>query len=242
MFVTMSEWMELSIPIISQEDVVQIDIDVNTIVEHLFDLNLQIGYIEEVSLGVTKFELKNTVENLRFLSIHMKNSDQLNMTEIYGSLIIHGNSQLSLKNITLEIIQKGRRIAIGRLSTMAYENLLNKTFGSSGVLNVSNMILFELTNHQIITLINMNMDGPIIFHVRVISSENEEITADYLTPIKLLIHSTNNNNHTEINNYILPSFQKFLTYQNDPHQMKGCISPQHETSHKNDNRSSSGYD
>lgn len=222
MFMTISEWMELSIPIFNQEDIVQIDITVDTIIKHLFDLNLQIRFTEEVSFGIRNFQLKNTVENSRFLNIHVKNYDRSNHTEIYGSLIIQGNSQLSLKNITLEIIQKNQKITTGQLTPIAYEKLLNKKFESSGILNASDIPLFELINDQINALINMNRTGSVIFRVRVTSNENEEITTDYLTPIKLFIHFIGNKTHTEL---ILPSIQKFLTYQNNFHVMKGCASP-----------------
>ncbi|CAF4115024.1 unnamed protein product [Rotaria sp. Silwood2] len=240
MFVTMSEWMELSIPVTIQPDIIQIDITIKTIINRLFNLNFQIDSIEEISLAIMTFELKKTLENstkfenLRFLSIHATNSNQSSSIKIHGSLVIHGNSYLSLKNIILEIIQQSKKVATGNLTSVASEKLLNKSFGSTGILNVTNILLFELNNDQITTLIKIKKDGSVIFRVRIISNNNEEITADNLIPIKLLIYFIENQNQNGNNNWILPSIQKFINYLKESSKIKNVTNRLHDISQKSD--------
>ena len=203
----------------------------------------------EGRLEITKIQLTtndNDMEALKFLSVDRNNPYYSGRTRIYGSLYIVGGSETSLKNISLQIIQNGRPVAVAKLADSARTTLINVYFkptsSGTGRLDFKNGLLFELTNAEA-ALIDVSKDGVAVLrvHIEANMAHDGEAFADYSIPVKLLTLFSGNNRYgirdsgLGGDDWVLPSVWDVINrlgpmYRwNDFSKMNGGKFPPHKT-------------
>jgi hypothetical protein len=141
-------WKELSIPVSNSGDIIQIDLEVANIADGFLDSYIQVDYVEESKLNISKVELydvyNTTQEKLQFLSIDENFTFYDGKVRVYGTATIMGASTDKITALTLEVWQGTTKLNSADLVTSAQATVF-QLFGSDEKIEITTpVLLFEL--------------------------------------------------------------------------------------------------
>lgn len=234
---------EVSIPVNSQGDTVQVDVSVSNVGDGAYDSQIVLDSVNEKKLAITKLELRD-IDNkgLDFLSTAAHTYFSGN-TRVNGIITVQGANNDQLNLLVLEVIEGGKVVATANLAQKAQQTLF-PPFGSDEQVEIAtSQLLFELPSAQAAN-IDGTTNGTVSLRVRAKANSGEEV-AKGVAPRQKLIHFTGTQRYGQRDenvggdDWVKPSVKTVMEYfisltWGDISNMNGGSFPPH-SSHRTGN-------
>ncbi|OWY67428.1 hypothetical protein B7486_31830 [cyanobacterium TDX16] len=234
---------EVSIPVNSQGDTVQVDVSVSNVGDGAYDSQIVLDSVNEKKLAITKLELRD-IDNkgLDFLSTAAHTYFSSN-TRVNGIITVQGVNNDQLNLLVLEVIEGGKVVATANLAQKAQQTLF-PPFGSDEQVEIAtSQLLFELPSAQAAN-IDGTTNGTVSLRVRAKANSGEEVTKG-VAPRQKLIRFTETQRYGQRDeseggdDWVKPSVKTVMEYFSsltwgDISNMNGGSFPPH-SSHRTGN-------
>jgi len=165
---------EVSIPVNSQGDKVQVDVSVSNVGDGVLDSQIVLDSVDEKKLAIAKLNLRDIDNNaLDFLSTAAHTYFGGN-TRINGTITVQGANSDQLNSLVLEVIQGGKVVATADLA-QGVQQMLFQPFGNDEQVEITtSQLLFQLPSVQAAN-IDGTANGTVSLRVKAKSSSGQQV-------------------------------------------------------------------